>query len=259
MRPARALAIVRIALGVIFILRTTPLLSPLKFRFAAEWPLLGWPDGRWTIALVTLPSFAVAALTITRTLGAVCFATGYRARAAGIIASASGYAVLAQDALGYVNSLHLLMLSTLVVALTDSATELAIRPDPVRSITSSVWLVRATALSVYAFSGFAKLNSQFLSGRALRGFCEDGYVRGFAQVACASPSRAHAASIAVVIAELSLPIALVIPRTRRAALVIAIAFHVGLEVGMGPDVFGWIMCALLVSFYPHDGQPTGHV
>ncbi len=247
MRATRALAIVRIALGAIFLARTTGLFVPLGFRFA-QWPLLGWPDGKWHIAFVALPSSVVMVLAVARTIAAACFLLGYRARAFGIVASLAGYAVLAQDALAYVNSLHLLFLSTLVVALTDCSSELAVRKEPPRSVDSSTWLVRATPMSVYAFSAIAKLNAQFLSGRALLAFCADGAVHGLGRVACASPPRAELASLLVVATELALPVALFVRRTRRAALVVAVALHVGLELSIGPDVLGWTMLALLVSF-----------
>jgi hypothetical protein len=245
-RPARALAIVRIIVGAIFIVRTTPLLMPFGFRFA-ESPLLGWPDGRWHIALVPLPAWLVGALAIVRTIAVVCFTLGLRARIAGVVASLSGWLVLAQDTLGYVNSLQLLHMATLVVALADSSAELAIAPKPPASMASSVWLVRALPLSVYVFSGLAKLNAQFLSGSALLGFCADGYVRGaLGSIACHLPARPT--SIIVACGELSLPLLLVFRRTRRVALVLALLFHVGLEVTMHPDVFGWVMIALLLAF-----------
>jgi hypothetical protein len=246
LRPARALAIIRIAVGVIFIVRTTPLLVPLGFRFA-EGPLVGWPDGRWHIALLALPAWVVGGLAIVRTLAALCFTLGLRARVAGIVASAAGWLVLGEDALGYVNSLELLHMATLVVALADSSAELAVRPDAPRSIRSSLWLVRALPLSVYAFSGVAKLNAQFLSGRALEGFCADGYIQGIGSMVC---SWAHPASIAVACGELALPWLLAFRVTRRVGLALAVAFHVGLELAMRPDVFGWLMVALLVAFLP---------
>ena len=232
----RALAIIRIAIGVIFLWRT-------------RGPVVGWPDARFHIALFALPVWLVAALVIVRTIAALAFTAGVRAREAGILASVAGYVVLSQDALAYVNTLQLLFVSTFILAITDSSCELALRPVAPRAPTSSVWLVRAICLSVYAFSGIAKLNAQFLSGRALLWFHDDGLFRGpIAELVCANARRAQFASIAVVCAELSLPLLLVAPRTRRAALYAAVAFHVVLELTVHPDVFGWIMAALLASF-----------
>ena len=246
----------RIAVGAVFLVRTTPLLLPFDFRFA-EAPLLGWPDGRWHIALLSLPGWLVGTLAILRTLAALCFAVGLGARVAGVTASVTGWLVLAQDAVGYVNSLQLLFMATLMLAMADSSAELAVLPERPRSLPSSVWLVRALPLSVYAFSGFAKLNGQFLSGRAFEGFCADGYIGGVvARTVCGSLARPT--SIAVVCGELSLPVLLLFPRTRPVALVVAAVFHVVVELTMHPDVFGWLMIALLVPFAATSGSMRGH-
>ena len=237
MTPARALAIVRIAVGVLFLVRTTPILMPLGFHWAHA-PLLGWPDGKFHIAIFSLPAWVVAALAIVRTLAAIAFTLGFRARDAGIVASVCAYVVLAQDALSYINTLHLLFMSTFLVAIADTSS-------------SGLWLVRAIPLGVYVFSGIAKLNAQFLSGRTLIELRADGFLRGFvASFACASPGRAHAVSIAVVACELTLPFLLAFPRTRLVALVLAVTFHATIEVSMHPDLFGWIMITLLVAFIP---------
>ena len=75
-------------------------------------------------------------------------------------------------------------------------------------------------------------------------------IGAIATAACASTARAHALSVAVIACEFSLPLALAFPRTRVYALVAAIVFHTTLEIAMHPDVFGWIMLALLVAFIP---------
>ena len=259
MRPARALALLRLTVGTFFLLRTTPILLPLGFRFAQA-PLAGWPARGWHLAAfgLALPAWTVAALAILRTVAAASFLAGFHARKAGVIAAAFGWVVLAQDALAYVNSIHLLYLSTLLVALADSSAELALRPEPAASMRSSVWLLRALPMSVYAFAGLAKLNGEFLSGRALLAFREDGFVRGLiAPLACATPARAQAASVFVVIVELALPVLLALPRTRKLAVGIALVFHATLEVSMHPDVFGWLMIALLLPFVATDSGADG--
>jgi hypothetical protein len=234
MNPARTLAWMRIAIGAIFLLRTTPLLAPFGFRFT-QVPLVGWPEPGFRVSLLGLPAWLVAALAIARTIAALSFTIGYRARIAGVIATTCGYLALSTDALGYVNSLHLLFLATLVLALVDA-----------RSMKTSVWLVRALPLSVYVFSAIAKLNAQFLSGDAIRGFCEDRYIRGpIASLAC---PHARAMSITTIVAEMTLPIVLAIPRTRRVAIFVALGFHLVVELAMHPDVFGWVMAVLLASF-----------
>lgn len=235
---ARALAIVRIAIGVIFLVRT-------------HGPLVGWPDTRFHVALFSMPVWLIGALALLRTIAAISFTIGVRSREAGVVASVCAYAVLAQDALAYINTLQLLFLSTFIVALADSSVELALRPRAARSMSSSIWLVRAVPLSVYAFSGIAKLNSLFLSGHAVLGLCGDTELRGIvARLACSSIGVARIASIGAATFELVLPVLLVARRTRKLAVVLALAFHATLEISIHPDAFGWIMVTLLLAFIP---------
>ncbi|HEU4733703.1 MAG TPA: HTTM domain-containing protein [Kofleriaceae bacterium] len=53
---------------------------------------------------------------------------------------------------------------------------------------------------------------------------------------------------AVLVLEWALPVALWLPRTRRAALVIAIAFHLAIEYSMNLFLFHWLMILGLLSF-----------
>ena len=252
MNAPRVLAWMRIAVGAIFVVRTTPLLAPFGFHFT-EIPLVGWPRSGFHVSLLGLPTMVVAALAILRTIAALAFTLGIRARITGVIAAACGWIVLAEDAMSYVNSLHLLFLATLVLALADSATELAIEKTPARSMNTSVWLARALPLSVYLFSAIAKLNAQFLAGDAFRGFCEDAYVRGaIATLACPHP---RLMSICVIASEIAIPIFLAIPRTRRVTLFVALGFHLVVEWAMHPDVFGWLMAVLLTSFAITSSEP----
>lgn len=231
--PARLLVVIRVTVGAIFLARTTPLLGWLGFRFA-EPTLLGWPSQGFHVSFFSIPAWLAATLVVVRTLAALAFTAGFRARVFGVVAAIAGWVLLADDALAYVNSLHLLYLATLFVALAD---------------VSTMWLVRAVPLSVYAFSALAKMNAEFVSGRALLGFCEDGILRGVvARAVCLTPGRANVASMLVIAGELALPILLAIRRTRHVALACAIVFHVTIEWTMHPDVFGWLMVTLLLSF-----------
>src|SRR5689334_1230690 len=89
----------RAALGLLFLIRTTPLLAPFHIWALSETsPLLGWPDDRWHGAAVgvALPPAIVASLCIVRTAAAAAFMLGIATRAAGLVACAAGYLVLAQ-------------------------------------------------------------------------------------------------------------------------------------------------------------------
>jgi len=252
----KRLAIARVAIGVIFLLRTTPALEWLGVGWA-ERTLLGGGEGAWhpTPFGFALSSGAMTSLAIVRTVAAVAFCVGLEARWAGVVASALGYLALEQDPMGYVNSLHLLFSSTLVLALADSQTVLAIRPRPPSSPRTSVWLIRGLAMSVYAFSGLAKLNRDFLSGHALMNLHSDGELKGtIADLVCASLARARAASVLAAAFELAIPCLLVCRRTRRPALIVALVFHLVIEISMHPDIFGWLMVSLLFAFASREKQ-----
>lgn len=246
----RRLALARIATGAIFLVRTTPLASMLGASFASpRW--LGAPDAGWhpTAFGPVLPAALAIALVAVRTLAALAFLLGVRSRPAGLVAALLGYAALSQDPLAYVNSLHLLFLCTLTLALSDSSAELALARVPAASVRSGVWLVRSVALSVYFFSGVAKCHASFLSGATLVALRARGEIRGIlGDWVCSTLPRARAASLGVAAVELALPALLVCRKTRWLALGLAFAFHAALEVSMHPDVFGWLMVALLVTF-----------
>src|SRR4051794_30186703 len=84
-----ALGRARVALGCVFLLRTTPLLAPLHIPlFADASPLLGWPDGHPHLApfIPALPDSAREVLCIARTIAALAFTLGLSARPAGLLA-----------------------------------------------------------------------------------------------------------------------------------------------------------------------------
>lgn len=252
----KRLAIARIAVGVIFLLRTTPMLSWLGVGWA-ERTLLGSGESGWHPVPfgLALPGGALMFFAIVRTIAALAFCVGFQARWAGVVASALGYLALEQDPMGYVNSLHLLFSSTLLLGLADAHTVLAIRPRVASSPRTSVWLIRGSAMSVYAFSGFAKLNRDFLSGHALMNLHADGELKGaIADLVCASLPRACTGSLLAAAFELAVPILLACRRTRKTTLLIALAFHAILEVSMHPDVFGWLMVTLLFAFASRSQQ-----
>jgi len=236
------LAVMRVLVGTLFLLRTTPvaiLLLPY-----AQFPFLGWPEHGWKMSAFgpTLPAWLCIALCFGRTVTAIAFTIGFHARASGIATAVMGYALLANDAMAYTNTLHLIHLAVLVIALADE-----------RSPISSIWLVRALPLSVYLFSGLAKLNAQWLSGRTLVSLVD--------QRTIASPSivlaYARPLSVGMALFELALPMLLLAPRTRRAALWLAAAFHFYLQLTVHPDVFGMMMIVLLLAFVePQKQSPS---
>jgi hypothetical protein len=245
----RPLGAARLAFGLVFLLRTTPLLAPLDpafLRGTNGW--LGWPDAGAHIAVsgLALPAIVVGALVVLRTLGAFALMLGVRSRIAGLVAGATGYLVLAQDAFGYFHHLHMLYLGAILFALVDADSALALRLRTASSPRSSLGLMRAFVASIYAWAAIGKLASEWGTGRALAAFRDSGALDRVAGLL--TPDRCKPIEIAVVAFELLLGPCLLWTRTRTVALVAALVMHVSLEAVARVDSIGWQMCALLLVF-----------
>lgn len=246
-RQARRLELARVGIGLIFLLRTTPLLVPLRLPLGADTvPLLGWPTREWTVAVagLSMPSAVVAALCVIRTIAVLLFTCGVRVRAMGILAAAAGYLVLAQNRFAFINSLHVLFLATFILALTAA-------PAPVAS---SVSLIRLFLASVYFWAGVAKVQYEWLSGHALEIQARAGSFAGPLGGWVDQTWLRSGAALAVPVVELTLA-ALLITDRRRHAIVLALAFHVVIELTVNPDTLGWQMAALLIAIWPSPVSP----
>jgi hypothetical protein len=249
----RVLGWIRVAIGSIFLIRTTPLLYLFPGLLENHGgPLFGWPAPGWHVAYagLVLPPLAIEALCIARTMAACLFTLGVFTRSMGLVAAACAYAVYAQEPFAFIFTLHVLYMSTALLALTDARASVALRPSPPQSPSSSLALVRAFVVSIYAWSAIAKLKSSWLSGATLAALYEDRYATGPLADALFTPSRVRMTACAVVIVEASLGPLLLARRTRLAGILLACIMHGLFEVTFHPDVFGWIMTALLLSFFP---------
>jgi hypothetical protein len=250
--PLGGLGRARVALGCVFLLRTTPALAPFHIPFLTDTvPLLGWPDGhaRFAPFVPALPAALLAAMCIVRTLAAVAFTIGWRARVAGL-----GYLTVLQDPARFYTTHHVIFLGTLLLATTDAVASCAVSPAPRRSPGSSLALIRAWVASIYLWAAIAKLRPDWLDGRTFVLLGREGLLRPSVATAllAADPVRAFAARVTVA-AEIALAVLLLVRRTRRVALALALAFHLGLEWATSPDLFGWAMIALLFVFLdPHE-------
>jgi hypothetical protein len=250
--PLAPLAWARAGTGALILLRTTPLLFPLRVWYLRDTtPLLGWPHGGGLAAptALALSDPLVAGLCVVRTLAAVLLMLGVEARVAGVAAGLCGYAVMVQDPLGYVFTLHLLYQAAVLLGISDSATTFALRPSPARSPASSRLLLRMWVASIYLWAGISKLRRDWLDGRTLGLLHAEGRIGGWGLDALLSINGCRmAAAVAVVVTELALGPALLWTRTRRVALVVAFGFHALLEVTAHPDLLGWEMMVLLLVF-----------
>ena len=251
-RALRPLGLARAAFGLVFLLRTTPILAPVDpvfLRGTSGW--LGWPDGGWHVPAlgVALPATIVASLVVIRTLAALGMMIGFHTRICGIVAGIAGYLVLAQDAFGYFHHLHLLYLGALLFAASDADAAVAVRLVPARAPESSLWLLRTFVASIYLWAAAGKLASQWGTGAALAAFRDSGALDvSLVGGLLATAQRCAAVEIAVVATEVALGLALLWPRARRYAWIGALALHAGFEVVGRVDTIGWQMAALLLVF-----------
>jgi hypothetical protein len=250
-RSARFLGYSRAALGALFLVRTTPLshwLPEPVSRVAA--PLLGWPDHGFRAAWwgIELSDGVVIALCVARTIAAALFAAGLWTRAAGTAAAATALGILSQDAFGFRFTLYTLFVGTWLLATSGAGHRFALRPSPREQSPPSPWRVRAFVASVYAWAGIAKLTAAWLTGETLRALYASRFLTGgLADVLFATPGRCRVAAWGVAGMELLLAPLLLVRSTRRAGLVLAAGMHAAYECTAQPDVFGWVMGALLLS------------
>lgn len=269
MTTHRTLGLLRVVVGGIFLVRSTPLIHLVPGLFVHHGgPLLGWPrDGRVEAAVfgLVLPALVVKALVVVRTVAALAFTIGLHARVAGIVTVVAAYLVYAQEPFALIFTLHVLYQTTLLLACGDAVGALSVRPSPPRSLASSLWLLRGFSASIYLWSGVAKLRGEWLSGRTLTLLVQHGYAdSAVARALLGTPQRAAASAWLVALVELALPGLLFAGRTRHLAIAAACAMHAVFEVTMHPDVFGWVMVALLGAWFADDPDglahlPTGNV
>lgn len=245
----RPLGAARIAFGLVFLLRTTPLLEvfdPTFMRGTNGW--LGWPDAGSHIPVMgqSLPAVVVGALVILRTVAALGLLLGVRTRVSGLVAGIAGYLVLAQDAFGYFHHLHMLYLGAMLFALVDADAALALRLKAASSSRSSLALMRVFVASIYIWAAIGKLASEWGTGAALGMFRQSGALERIAWLI--TPERAPLIEICVIVAEVAIGAGLLWARTRRVALFCAVALHLTFEVVARVDSIGWQMCALLLVF-----------
>jgi hypothetical protein len=248
------LAVARIAIGGLFLVRTTPLAALVFGPVGTDArPLLGWPAGD-TVALgIGLSPVALKIFCVTRTLGLVAFVLGVHARTAALVAVASGYLVIYQAPFAFTSTQYLLLQATLLLGLADGSAVLAVRPEPARSPASSRWLLRAFVASVYLWAAFAKLRPDWLDGRTLAMFHEEGRLTGpLADWLLSTPARCAVVGPAVAFGELAAGPLLLYRRTRPVGLILAASLHLGIEWMGHPDVIGWTMLCLLVVFLDGD-------
>lgn len=260
-RDPTPLAWGRIVLGVLFLLRTTPIALPLHVDFSAgTYPLLGWPSAVWHGSFLpfAFPASFGSVLCVVRTVAAVLFALGVWTRGAGLLAGGAGFLVMLDRPFAFDATLQMLFEGTILLALTDAGATLALRPVPAKNPESGILLIRIFVASIYFWAGVAKLRPDWLDGGTLELFHQDGALSGaFADFVLASPTSRMVIACTVAGTELSLPALLFWSKTRKFAPFLALSLHAAIELAARPDLIGWVTGGLLLCLWPQRETAAG--
>jgi vitamin K-dependent gamma-carboxylase len=189
-------------------------------------------------------------------LAGAAMAAGFRYRLAGaasalLVAYLFFLDVLYYDVVTFLGILLLVLLAASpahVVASVDAAR----RAVPCRGLRTSVMLLRFQVGAVYAFAGIAKLTRGWLSGGTLRAMMT-GYppARWLAPVV-APRSVLIAISWLGLLFDLAIVPLLLWRRTRTAALVALVLFHLHNALAMNLGAVPWLMLGASTVFLPTD-------
>jgi hypothetical protein len=223
---------------------------------------------------------ATRALVFARTLLSVFLLFGVRGRLTAGLLGVVSYTLLLADRYRYYHHLNLLYVCLLFLALAPIGSSLSVERGvkgllarlrhrvPAPSSPSSwfapapIWplqLIRALVIGVYVAAGISKMNSSFVAGDALWELERFYVLKGPVwELIRDSLGYAWVARLAL-LAELSLPVALMLRPTRRIAVVGGWVFHAGISSCMPVYSFGAQMALLLLAFWPTLETPTRFV
>jgi hypothetical protein len=210
----------------------------------------------YTPGLPDPPPAAVPALIAAWSAAAVAFTLGWRTHAAGaVLAATMGYALLL-DQQSYSNHQYLLVVVVVLLTLADCGAAASVdawrgRGRPVVPAWP-VLLLKLQLTVVYGFTALAKLNLVYLSGALLAGGLRTGgwlpVPTSWQIVEVMSPL-----AVASVLIEVVLAAALWLPRWRRPAAALGVAFHATMiwtmSVPFSLAIFAAGMLALYALFF----------
>lgn len=212
---------------------------------------LSYPGFAW----VTRPHGAVLdLLVVVLAVTAVLVVLGWRHRAAMVAFVAAFTWLELSEVSTYLNHYWFMTLlgALLVVLPADAA--LTVSPKRRRATipVGAVWLVRAQVGVVYLFAGLAKLQGDWLGGMPLRLWLPARADLAVIGPWLAEPWVAVALSWAAAVFDCTIVVWLCWRRTRAAAWLAVVAFHVATWVLFPIGVFGWLMIAVTTIFFAPD-------
>jgi predicted DCC family thiol-disulfide oxidoreductase YuxK len=188
-------------------------------------------------------------------MSAAAMMLGWRTRLAGSVLTATVALVLLLDQQLYSNHLYLIVLACGLLTLADSGAALsldAVGAGERREISGwPIWLLRVQVCVVYGYAAISKLNPDFLSGSVIA-----SYFRRSGLLAVPDSWRflepMLILAVLAICTEAFLSVALWSRRWLPAALVAALALHVGITGWLVPTyqllVFSATMLPLLILF-----------
>lgn len=246
---ARALGVVRIAVGITAILKAGEL-APVLARFDDSATLrIPYHDG---LAIVDIGAPVLLAAWVATSL---LFAAGAWTTVAGIALSIILVGVLLADQQLYSNHLYLLFLLVGLLTIGRAGVEISIDERRGRGRPQvSGWpvdLLRVQISIVYGFAALAKLNAIYLSGSVVA-----VYLRRDGALAVPGEWRTFEAmavlSILSIMTEAFIAIALWLPRWRSAAFVVGLSLHIGIAIWFDPPnqlvIFGMMILPTYLLF-----------
>jgi hypothetical protein len=226
------------------------------------------------IAGFTLGDGTTRTLVLARTALSVLLLLGVRAQlSAGLLAAVS-YTLILADRYRYYHHLHLLYVCLAFLALAPIGRSASLenpasalwrrlrgiaRAPARRDALEPLWplqLVRALVLGVYGAAGLSKMEASWLAGDALRHLERFYVLKGPVWETVRDIVGYRGVAVGSLLAELMLPIGLMVPRTRRLAVFGGLAFHLGISASMPVYSFGAQMAVLLLAFWVTSEPPV---
>jgi hypothetical protein len=269
--------VIRIGTALVFLVRHSDWLRPWVFlehhRFVRGLMFLevGPAEPRLIspiIAGFTLGDGATRALVLARTALSITLLLGIRAQASAALLALISYALIVADRYRYYHHLHLLYISLAFLALAPIGRSLNLEHPlrrawgqlrgvalavPASPSLAPLWplqLLRALVISVYTAAGVSKIDASWLAGDALRQLESVYVLKGSVWELVRDVAGYQGVAVGSLAAELLLAAALMVRRTRRAAVLGGLAFHAGISASMPVYSFGVQMAVLLFAFWP---------
>jgi hypothetical protein len=259
-------AVLRIGFAALLLVRLSDVLRPVVSLDHHLW--VRGLDFDWSIEQAPyltsplLPGLALGrtatrALVVARTVLGVALLVGVRSRPTALLLALVGYLSMFADRYRYFHHLHLLFLVIAWLSLAPLDDRLSLERLAARgraSVPASpMWplqFVRAVLVSVYVAAGTSKLQSAWLNGETLGVLDRLHVLDGVTWRALRAIASHSTLAWLICLAELTLPVLLLVRHTRKVGVIAALVFHALVSAVMPVMTFGVEMALLALAFWP---------